>query len=116
MIADDVGWLRRIFAENGPVESVLGLGPASGRHLEVLSADGYQTGEAAYDRTFDAAVMMSCEFGRLVTNDRLLEILASAFQALRPGGVFVFDVFDAAAVLDTSGPNGDVTTTGDQAG
>lgn len=118
MVGDDVevGQIRRIFAENGPVESVLGVDAGSGRHLELLAAAGYQTGEAAADRIFDAAIMMSGRFGRLVANERLLETLASVHQGLRPGGVFAFDVIDAASVLGSTAPRGKVTTTSDGAG
>lgn len=50
-------------------------------------------------RRFDAAIMMFAVLGYQLTNADVLSTLKSARQHLRPGGVFIFDVWYGPAVL-----------------
>ncbi len=51
------------------------------------------------DRTFDAVLMMFAVLGYQASNDDVLAALFTARQHLRPGGLFVFDVWYGPAVL-----------------
>ena len=50
-------------------------------------------------RRFDAAIMMFAVLGYQLTNADVLSTLKSARQHLRPGGVFIFDVWYGPTVL-----------------
>ncbi|MCF8002390.1 MAG: class I SAM-dependent methyltransferase [Halanaerobiales bacterium] len=50
--------------------------------------------ELDYDQKYDAVIMMYCELGAL-TNQERDKLLEKVNNALKPGGVFVFDVFTA---------------------
>ena len=50
--------------------------------------------ELDYEQNYDAIIMMYCELGAL-TNQERDKILEIVNRALKPGGLFVFDVFTA---------------------
>ena len=51
------------------------------------------------DRTFDAALMMFAVLGYQLTNEHVASALATVRRHLKPGGLFVFDVWYGPAVL-----------------
>jgi SAM-dependent methyltransferase len=53
---------------------------------------------------YDAAIMMFSLLGYQVSNADTLAALAAARRQLRPGGVLVFDLLDATAVLGSACP------------
>ncbi|TCO46625.1 class I SAM-dependent methyltransferase [Actinocrispum wychmicini] len=65
----------------------------------VVEADLF---ELAMDRTFDAVIMMFSLIGYQVTNQRVRSTLDALRRQVRPGGLVLFDVMDAAAVLADS--------------
>ncbi len=50
--------------------------------------------ELDYDQKYDAVIMMYCELGAL-TNQERDKLLEKVNNALKPGGLFIFDVFTA---------------------
>lgn len=48
--------------------------------------------DMSFDRAFDAATMIWCDYGALVPADRA-KLLRTVHRAVKPGGVFLFDVF-----------------------
>lgn len=109
-------WLSAVIPAGS---SVLDLGCGPGLYTERLSAWGYQvTGMDLSRRSidyarehdprsryfcknyleldsreeFDAATMIYCDYGALTEEERSV-LLQRVFRALRPGGMFVFDVF-----------------------
>lgn len=48
----------------------------------------------SFENSFDLAVMIWCDYGVLSPKDRK-KVLANVFRALKPGGVFLLDVFGA---------------------
>jgi SAM-dependent methyltransferase len=62
----------------------------------VVEADLF---ELAMDRTFDAVIMMFSLIGYQVSNQRVQATLAALRRQVRPGGLVLFDVLDAATVL-----------------
>lgn len=45
-----------------------------------------------YENTFDMITMIWCDYGALIPQDRH-DLLGRIFRALKPGGLFLFDVF-----------------------
>ena len=45
-----------------------------------------------YENTFDMITMIWCDYGALIPQDRH-DLLSRIFRALKPGGLFLFDVF-----------------------
>jgi len=68
--------------------------------------------DVTVERPFDAAIMMFSVLGYQTSNDELLAALATVHRAVRPGGLFVFDILDATVVL-REGPKGGVTVVQD---
>jgi SAM-dependent methyltransferase len=68
--------------------------------------------DVTVDRPFDAAIMMFSVLGYQTGNDELLAALATVHRAVRPGGLFLFDILDATVVL-REGPKGGVTVVHD---
>jgi SAM-dependent methyltransferase len=62
----------------------------------VVEADLF---ELTMDRTFDAVIMMYSLLGYQVTNHRVRSTLDALRRQVCPGGLVVFDVLDAAAIL-----------------
>ena len=109
------------------VASVLDLGCGTGRHAAALSARGYAVvgvdrspdmlalarrnvgGVATFvegditsvdlGRRFDAVLMMFAVLGYLTPDDDIAAALTTARRHLRRGGVFLFDVWYAPAVV-----------------
>lgn len=50
--------------------------------------------ELDYENKYDAVIMMYCELG-VLTNQELDRLLKKVNNALKPGGLFIFDVFTA---------------------
>jgi len=138
----EVEQLRTVFHREGPVHTLLDLGCGTGRHLEVLAAAGYsvvgvdrssamaaraRARLSAYPaevveadlfsvslgRTFDAAIMMFSLIGYQVTNTRVRSTLDALGRHVRRGGLVLFDVMSAAAVLADPGPQSGVGTFAD---
>nr|CTQ95532.1 Methyltransferase [Kibdelosporangium sp. MJ126-NF4] len=114
-------------AHMGTVGSVLDIGCGTGRHLELLSDAGYvvtgvdrstamldlavarlgsrahlvesDVGSLDLGREFDVVTLLSWVIGYNITDDDLFATLAVVRRHLRPGGLLVFDVLDAAALL-----------------
>jgi len=80
-----------------------------GERAAVVQADLL---ELTVDRPFDAAIMMFSVLGYQTTNESLLATLAVVHRAVRPGGLFLFDILDATVVL-REGPKGGVTVVDD---
>jgi SAM-dependent methyltransferase len=76
-----------------------------GSRAEVVRADML---DVELGRQVDAVIMMFSVIGYLNTTERVLAALSTAHRHLRPGGLLVFDTFDAARVL-RDGPSGGVT-------
>ncbi|GAB3904564.1 class I SAM-dependent DNA methyltransferase [Kibdelosporangium lantanae] len=133
----EVDQLRTVFRQAEPVESVIDLGCGTGRHLELLAAEGYSVVgvdssaamvahararlghaqvveadlfEVSFDRRFDAAIMMFSLLGYQVTNARVRSTLEALGRQVRPGGLVLFDVMSAAAVLGDTRPQSGVGT------
>lgn len=70
---------------------------AAGVALDLRRADMSRPALAA--ATFDAATCLFDSLGYTVTNDALRRTLAAVYSALRPGGVAIFEVWHAAAML-----------------
>jgi ubiquinone/menaquinone biosynthesis C-methylase UbiE len=51
------------------------------------------------DRSFDIAICLFDSIGYVVTNEALLQVLRGVHRCLRPGGLFVFEFWHAAAML-----------------
>ncbi len=51
------------------------------------------------ERPFDAAVCLFDSIGYVATNEGLVQVLDGVFRHLRPGGLFVFEFWHAAAML-----------------
>ena len=45
-----------------------------------------------YDNCFDIIIMIYCDYAALIPSEREL-ILSKVYKALKPGGIFIFDVF-----------------------
>lgn len=71
----------------------------------VVEADLF---ELSMDRTFDAVIMMFSLIGYQVTNQRVRATLDTLRHQVRPGGLVLFDVMDAAAVLGDARPQSGV--------
>lgn len=111
-----VQWLSTIIPAQG---KVLDLGCGPGLYAKRLSGAGYDvTGmdfsrrsieyaksqdakteyiyknylELDYTDTFDAVTLIYCDFAALMPDERQTLILG-VYQALKPGGLFIFDVF-----------------------
>jgi SAM-dependent methyltransferase len=135
----EVDQLHSVFADYGPVSSVLDLGCGTARHLVLLDEAGYDVAgvdrspamvalarerlssiheadllDVRLGREFDAVIMMFSVLGYLGTTGELLGALGSARRHLRPGGLLVLDVLDGSAVL-TNGPKGGFTAMTDGA-
>jgi len=123
-IEESIDWLvNRVLTEK--VQKVLDLGCGPGFYSQGLAKKGYSvTGvdlskrsieyakaqieneeldveykvqnflELDYEQNYDAIIMMYCELGAL-TNQERDKILEIVNRALKPGGLFVFDVFTA---------------------
>jgi SAM-dependent methyltransferase len=72
-----------------------------GDRAEVTRADLIRF---ASPRRFDAAIMMFSLLGYQVSNADTLAALSAARRQLRPGGLLVFDVLDAAEVIGSASP------------
>lgn len=48
--------------------------------------------DLAYVSAFDAITLIWCDFGAL-TDDERMQLLPRIYTALRPGGVFIFDIY-----------------------
>lgn len=77
---------------------------------EVVEADLFSV---TLDRAFDAAIMMFSLIGYQVTNTRVSSTLDALARYVRPGGLVLFDVMAAAAVLGDPGPRNGVSTLAD---
>lgn len=107
----EVDQLRIILEVDHPVLSVLDLGCGTDRHLELLVEAGHlvvgadrsttraDLSDLRPDPLFDAVIIMSGLVGCRVSNHLTLAMLASVSGLLRPGGLLLFDVVDAEAVL-----------------
>ena len=118
-----VKWLSGIIPANG---KILDLGCGSGLYAKRLSDMGYDvTGmdysrrsiayakgqdakteyvfknylELDYTDTFDAVLLIYCDFAALTPNERRM-LIPKVHQALKPGGLFIFDVFTERALKD----------------
>jgi len=138
----EVDQLREIIETETKGRDLIDLGCGTGRHLELLAAEGYHV--AGLDRSpvmvsqararlepyqasvvqaevtsppfgeeFDVAIMMFSVLGYQVTDEAMSAALAAVHRVLRPGGLFLFDILDAAAVL-RDGPQGGVTVVRDR--
>lgn len=77
--SNSIAYARRTAAENG-------------HSIRYLEGDYLLTDfNEAEGRGYDAAIMISCDFGVLSADNRAL-LLRKVFAALRPGGAFLFDV------------------------
>jgi SAM-dependent methyltransferase len=45
-----------------------------------------------YTDLFDAITLINCDYGALIPNERQM-LLSKVYHALKPGGLFIFDVF-----------------------
>ena len=84
--------------------------------LQQAQRKASQTGEAEVEfvlgdlrnvrlnRSFDACILMFAVLGYQTTNRDVTEALANVQRHLEPGGIFVFDVWNGAAVLSV-GPS-----------
>jgi SAM-dependent methyltransferase len=56
------------------------------------------------ERPFDAAICLFDSIGYVATNKALKEVLTGVHQHLRPGGIFLFEFWHAAAMLTSYEP------------
>ncbi len=115
-IEESVRWLSETIPAGG---NVLDIGCGPGLYTKRLSDAGYDvTGmdyskrsiayakdhdsktkyifrnylELDYEETFDAVTLIYCDYAALTLPERKI-LLARVYRALKPGGLFVFDVF-----------------------
>jgi SAM-dependent methyltransferase len=74
---------------------------AARSHVRFQQADMRRLGEceAVHGGDFDAAYALFDSIGYVQTNDAVAEVLRGVRDALRPGGLFVFEFWHAAAML-----------------
>lgn len=77
----DLSPLSIDYAKRSAAEKRLPISYVQGSHLDM-----------AYVATFDAAVLIYCDYGALDAESRA-RLLENAFTALKPGGQFILDVF-----------------------
>jgi SAM-dependent methyltransferase len=73
-----------------------------GERATVVESDLF---DLALDRTFGAVIMMFSLLGYQVPNEAALAALGTAHRHLRPGGLLLFDLLDAAAVFGARQPD-----------
>lgn len=115
-IERSVKWLSRLFP---PGSCILDLGCGPGLYTKRLSEQGYNvTGldfsrrsiayaqehdtrsryiyqnylELDYTEVFDSITLIYCDYGALTLSERNI-LLSKVHRALKPGGLFIFDVF-----------------------
>lgn len=75
---------------------------AQTQHAQLKKAPQFIKGDARYldlDQTFDVVIMMFAVLGYQLTNPDLSSTLGTVRQHLKPGGLFIFDVWYGPAVL-----------------
>ena len=75
---------------------------AQTQHTDLKKAPQFIKGDVrflALNQSFDAVIMMFAVLGYQLTNPDLLSTLGTVRQHLKPGGLFIFDVWYGPAVL-----------------
>ena len=82
--------------EHAQQKLLMGTPPLKDEQIKFVEGDAR---ELDLGQTFDAALMMFSVLGLQTTNVDVLSALRSARKNLKPGGIFVFDVWYGPAVL-----------------
>jgi SAM-dependent methyltransferase len=123
----DVDFLDQIFSVFGKPESILEVGCGTGNYTRFLQVRGYDVegldlsekminaarkkcnctfhvGDLrsfSLSRRFDACIAMFAVMGYIVKNSEIVTALSNVKAHLKPGGLFVFDVWNGLAVMRT---------------
>jgi SAM-dependent methyltransferase len=131
----EVEQLCRILDKEGAGQDLIDIGCGTGRHAELLAAEGFhvvgvdrsevmadlararlaphdgtvvraELAALPFSQDFDVALMMFSVLGYQVDDEAMTNALAAVRRVLRPGGLFLFDVLDAATVLHDGAQGG----------